>query len=92
MKITVLEQSKNKLVFRISGESHTLCNALKDVLRTDANVNSTSYFITHPDIDEPTFIIETKAKSTPKKVLQDAVQKLVKQNNDFLKAFQKEIK
>lgn len=92
MKITVLEESKNKVMFTLKGESHTLCNALKDILARDRKVTVATYFVSHPDIDEPTFILETSGTAAAKKVLLDAIEKLKDENETFLKEFLKEIK
>ncbi len=91
MELKILEQGKNRLVFEIHGESHTLCNALKEELRKNKNVAVASYFVAHPDIDVPTFTVETRG-TEPKKALLDAVKGLRKQNEIFLKAFKKESK
>jgi DNA-directed RNA polymerase subunit L len=91
MEIILKEESKNKVTFQIKGESHTLCNILKEELRNDENVVNASYFVSHPDIDEPTFTVETKGVS-PKKAILDAVARIKKQNDTFVKAFSKEIR
>lgn len=91
MEIKVLEESKTKLVMEIRGESHTLCNALKEELRNNPKVVNASYYVSHPDIDEPTFTLETKGLE-PKKALLDAVTNIKKQNDTFVKAFNKEVK
>jgi len=91
MELKIIEQSKKKLVFEVHGESHTLCNALKEELRNDKKVTVVSYFVSHPDIDEPTFILETSG-AVPKKCLLDAVNRLKKENDKFLKIAAKEIK
>jgi DNA-directed RNA polymerase subunit L len=91
MEIKIIEEAKKKVIFEIRGESHTLCNALKEELRNDKHVTVVSYFVSHPDIDEPTFTIETDGAS-PKKALMDAVKRIKKENDKFLKVFQKEIK
>jgi len=91
MEIKVLEESKTKAIFEIKGESHTLCNTLKEELRKDKKVLIASYFVSHPDIDEPTFSVETRG-TTPKKALMDAVKRLKKQNDKFLTVFNKEVK
>jgi len=89
MEIVILEQSKNKLTFEIKGESHTLCNALKEELRNDKKVKVASYFVSHPDIDEPTFSVEG---TDIKKSILDAVKRIKKNNDKFLKSFVKEVK
>lgn len=91
MEIKILEQSKNRIVFEVRGESHTLCNALKDELRNEKKVITAAYYVSHPDIDEPTFTLETKGID-PKKALLDAVKRLKNENDKFLKAFGKEVK
>ncbi len=91
MEIRVLEESKNKAVFEIRGESHTVCNALKEELRNDKKVTVASYFVSHPDIDEPTFTVETSG-TTPKKAILDAVTRMKKQNDKFWTVFNKEVK
>jgi len=91
MEIKVIEEGKNKATFEIRGESHTLCNVLKEELRKDKKVTVASYFVSHPDIDEPTFTLETKGVA-PKKALMDAVKRLKSQNDKFLKAFNKDVK
>jgi DNA-directed RNA polymerase subunit L len=92
VQITVLEESKNRAVFGIKGESHTLCNALKDILSKDKKVGVATYFVSHPDLNEPTFIVETVGSATPKKVILEAIDKLKDENDAFLKEFLKEIK
>ncbi len=92
MEIIIKEESKNKIIFQIKGESHTLCNVLKDELRNDKDVINSSYFVSHPDIDEPTFTVETKSSTTPKKALMNAVKRLKKTNDKFLAEVKKEIK
>jgi len=91
MQIKVIEESKNKVVFKIQGESHTLCNSLKEELRKDKKVSMASYFVSHPDIDEPTFTVETTSVS-PKKAIMDAIKRIKKDNEKFLTAFNKEVK
>jgi len=91
MEIVIKEESKNKVTFKIKGESHTLCNALKEELQKDKKVSVASYFVSHPDIDEPTFTVETTSVS-PKKAIMDAITRMKKQNDKFWAAFNKEIK
>jgi len=89
MEIKIIDKSKSKITFEVRGESHTLCNALKDELRNDKNVKVASYFVSHPDIDEPTFTVES---ADPVKSVINAIARVKKQNDNFLKIFQKEVK
>ncbi len=92
MELSVIEKSKNKVVFRIEGENHTLCNAIKEELYNDKNVKSAGYFIEHPAIGVPTMVVETKQGSDAVKAILDAVKRLEKLNKKFITVFKKEIK
>ncbi|PLW80565.1 DNA-directed RNA polymerase subunit L [Candidatus Woesearchaeota archaeon] len=86
MEIKILEDSKTKLVFELPGESHTFCNALREELWEDKNVDAAAYNIKHPLISAPKFLIEAK---DPKKALKEAAKRLDKKSDEFLKAFKK---
>lgn len=88
MELNVTEKKKNRLVFEIKGEDHTLCNALKDELAADSDVKLVGYNVEHPEIGIPVFVLETKSKEA-KDVLVDAIHRLKKKNDSFLKAFKK---
>lgn len=92
MEINVLEQSAKKLVFELKGETHTFCNALKDVLLKNSHVKLVTYVIKHPLTGSPQFIIETDGLVKPKKVLADTAQKLRKEAADLKKAFVKKVR
>jgi DNA-directed RNA polymerase subunit L len=77
MEVAVLEQSKKKIIFLIKGEDHTFCNALREELTTDSDVNVAAYRIEHPLTAEPKFIVETKSGDAKKAVL-DGVKRLQK--------------
>ncbi len=91
MEVKVLEESKTKLVFELHGEDTTLCNALTNELYNDESVKTATYNVNHPFIGVPKIIVETSKKS-PREALADALKRLKKENDKFLKSFQKEIK
>jgi len=78
MEIKIIEDSKNKLVFDIKGESHGFCNMLKDELWNNKAVKVAAYKIEHPLIGIPRFVLETSGEE-PKKVLDSSVKKLKSQ-------------
>ena len=84
MEFKVLEESKNKLVFELIGETHTFCNALKTELQNVKGVSIATYRIKHPLIGIPKFLIETKGLE-PKKALKDALKNLKKKATEFKK-------
>lgn len=92
MEVSVLEQNKNHLALEIKGEGHSMCNLLKKELWNDENIVTAGYVIEHPQIGVPKFFIETKAGTTPKEALLDAVKRLKKQNEKFEELFLAEVK
>lgn len=85
MKITILEQKKNKLHFELDSD-HTFCNVLKKELWNDKDLHVSGYYTEHIQVGKPRFVIETSDKD-PLDVLKDVVKRLKKQNAQFLDAF-----
>ena len=84
MEFIVLEESKDKLVFQLKGETHTFCNALKEALQGVKGVEIATYKIDHPLIGIPKFLIETKGVE-PRKALKEALKGLKKKAEEFKK-------
>ncbi len=76
----VIKDTKNELEIEITGETHTLCNALRRALMEDKEVESAAYSIDHPIIGEPVLYIKAK---NPKKSLKKAAESLKKQCDEF---------
>ncbi|MFC1742134.1 DNA-directed RNA polymerase subunit L [Nanoarchaeota archaeon] len=91
MEINVLEESKNKLIVEIKGESHALCNALKTELWNNKKVKTAGYNIAHPLIGVPKLVIEIES-GDPKKILEEAAKNVKKDAESFLKSFSKAVK
>jgi DNA-directed RNA polymerase subunit L len=91
MELNVLEESKNRLVVEIKGESHALCNALKSELWGNKKVKIAGYNIAHPLIGVPKLVIETESVSA-KDALIEAAKNIKKDTESFLKAFSKAVK
>ena len=85
MKITILEQKKNKLHFEVDAD-HTFCNALKKELWNDKDVHVSGYYTEHIQVGKPRFLVETSEKD-PLDAVHDAVKRLKKINANFLNAF-----
>jgi DNA-directed RNA polymerase subunit L len=85
MEINVLEDKPKRMVFELKGETHTLCNALREELWNDKAITVSAYNISHPLVGVPKFIIETDGDKEPKKALKDAVSRLKKKNADLAK-------
>lgn len=84
MELKILEETKTRMIFEIKGEDHTFCNALKQELWNDKDVQATSYKIDHPLVGVPQFIVDAK---NPRKSLVDAAKRLQKELDKFAKAF-----
>ena len=84
MKFNVIQESKNKLIFTLEGETHTFCNLLKEELRRIKEVKIATYSIDHPLVGKPEFQIETSGME-PRKALKEALASLKKKANEFKK-------
>jgi DNA-directed RNA polymerase subunit L len=89
MEIKVLEKSKTKFGFNLIGEGHALCSVLKKELWNDKNVSVSGYYIEHPSVGMPTFMVESK--DNPIKALENAATRLKKKNSELLKAVKKQL-
>lgn len=76
----VIKDTKNELEIEITGETHTLCNALRKTLMADKDVESAAYSIDHPIIGEPVLYIKAK---NPKKSLKKAAESIKNQCDEF---------
>ena len=77
MELKIIEEKKNQLTFKIIGEGHTLCNAIKKELLNDDKIKIATYTVEHPLIQEAQFIIQTDGKE-PKKAMSEAIKRLDK--------------
>ena len=92
MKIKIIEDKKNKLIFESEGLGHTFCNILKKELWNDSHVKVATYSILHPLVSKPKMIVETDGSGTPKNALLAAVQRLKRVSEKFKKEFSKEVR
>ena len=76
----IIKDTKNELEIEITGETHTLCNALRKALMEDKNVESAAYVIDHPIVGEPNLYIKGK---NPRKSLEKAAKTLQKRSDEF---------
>ena len=90
MEVNILEEKKDRIVFEIKGEGHTLSNALRKELWNDEHVKVAAYAIEHPLIEIPKFVLETDG-ADPRKTLVAAA-KRVQRDLDKLKSEAKELK
>lgn len=89
MEIRVLNRAKHELKIEVTGEGHTFCNILQSTLLKDDRVELAGYRIPHPLNSNPIIYIRTKkrTRTTPEKVLLDAVNEVKKQIKAFRDTF-----
>ena len=92
MEIEILEETKNKINFKVKGEDHTVLNLLKEELWNDKNVKIASYKMEHPLVGIPEMTVEVAPGSDPKKAISDAVKRLGKTLDKFKDDFKANIK
>jgi DNA-directed RNA polymerase subunit L len=88
IEIKIIENTKNRFFFELSGVDHTFCNLLKEELWNDPDVKVSSYRTTHPLVSIPQFIIETSKGSASEAVI-SAMKRIESLNKKFLTAFSK---
>ena len=92
MKINVIEDQKNKLVFEIEGVSHGFCNILKEKLLEDSHVKTATYRVEHPLVNVPQILVETDGSASPRNAILSAVKKLKTVADSTKKELSKELK
>ncbi|MBU1204164.1 MAG: DNA-directed RNA polymerase subunit L [Nanoarchaeota archaeon] len=78
MEIKILDESKEKIEFEIDGEDHTLCNALRDALWKNPNVEVAAYSVDHPLINKVKMVVAV-SKGNPRDALLKAVEIIKKE-------------
>lgn len=77
MEVIIKDEGKERLVFEIKGADHAVAGTLKDELWEDKATTAAGYTIAHPLVGVPEFVLET-SKKDPKKVVGDAIQRVIK--------------
>lgn len=89
MELSIIEETPKKLVFELKGQSHTLCNSLKDKLWDSKHVKVATYNIAHPLVGTPKIVVETDGEAKPRKVISDAAESLKKDIAEFRQELKK---
>jgi DNA-directed RNA polymerase subunit L len=85
MELTAIEKGKEKLRVEVRGETHTVLNLIRENA-WKVGARQASYIIQHPYISQPELIISSK---NPRKILQDASQRVIDDSRDFSRAFKR---
>ena len=76
----IIKDTKKELEIEITGESHSLCNALRKTLMEDKDVESAAYVVEHPIIGEPKLYVKAK---NPRKSLKKAAETIKSSCDEF---------
>jgi DNA-directed RNA polymerase subunit L len=82
MELRLVNKTANKLEIEFIGENDTLLNILKQKLLADPNVETATYIMGHPYLDNPTFVVETK-NGKPDQALKNAAKELRGEFDEF---------
>lgn len=82
MEMRLVNRTNNRLEIEFIGENDTLLNLLKQRLLQDPAVESATYIMGHPYLDNPTFVLETKS-GKPDQALKTAAKDLRAQFDEF---------
>jgi DNA-directed RNA polymerase subunit L len=75
MEMRLVSKSNNKMEIEFIGENDTLLNLLKQKLLQDPAVETATYILGHPYLDNPLFVVETK-NGKPDQALKTAAKEL----------------
>ena len=75
MEMRLVSKTNNRLEIQFIGENDTLLNLLKQKLLADPSVDTATYIMGHPYLDNPTFVLETK-NGKPEAALKNAAKDL----------------
>ncbi|RAP53671.1 MAG: DNA-directed RNA polymerase subunit L [Methanosphaera sp. rholeuAM130] len=85
----VVEEQDNRLVFEVTGESHTICNILRKRLMSQDEVTAAAYDITHPLVGQPEFEVNSP---NPRESIKTASETIKQEATEFKDAVTKAFK
>jgi len=77
VEIEILEEEKNKIKFKVTGETHTILNLIRNELFKDENVDFAGYMVEHPLVGGAIFTVAT-SKGNPKIAIKKAIERIQK--------------
>jgi DNA-directed RNA polymerase subunit L len=92
IKAKAVENKKARLVVKLDGADHIICNSIREELWNDSNVRVAGYNVAHPLVGVPTMVVETSTGKTPQKALLEAVKRRKKLHEKLKKGILKEIR
>lgn len=75
MELRLVSKTNTKMELEVIGENDTLLNLLKQRCLADPSVETASYIMGHPYLDNPLFVLQVKS-GKPEQVLKNAAKDL----------------
>ena len=85
----VVDEQDNRLVFEVTGESHTIFNILRKRLMSQDEVTAAAYDITHPLVGQPEFEVNSP---NPRESIKTASETIKEEAAEFKDAVTKAFK
>lgn len=82
MELRLKTKTDKRVEIEFIGENDTLLNLLKQQLLKDASVETATYIMGHPYLDNPTFVLEV-ASGKPEQLIKNAAKDLRAQFDEF---------
>lgn len=82
MELRIKTKTDKRLELEVIGENDTLLNLLKQRLLQDATVDTATYIMGHPYLDNPTFVVEVKSGKADV-AIKNAAKELRQQFDEF---------
>jgi len=82
MNLSIVNDDKNFIELKFSGDAHSYLNIIKRKLVENKEVSFAGYNKPHPLIDESVFVLRT-VKADPKKLFKEAVDELIAELKDL---------
>ncbi len=91
MEIEVEEVGPSEIRVVIKGETHTLLSPIVEELNTRDDVEFAGYDVPHPLKEEGVIFLRVRDGLDPRKILREAVEKLIKEYEGLEKSFREEL-
>ncbi len=91
MEIEVEEVGPSEIRVVIKGETHTLLSPIVEELNARDDVEFAGYDVPHPLKEEGVIFLRVRDGLDPRKILREAVEKLIKEYEGLEKSFREEL-
>lgn len=92
VEIRIKNKEKNKVVYEIIGEDHTLGNLLEKTLINKDGVSYASYENPHPLENKIVLTIITQDGTDPERVLKEAIREIIELSRNFKERYREALK